>query len=143
MKKLILFFLIIFKSQFNLLAQTTATGCYTSWDNATHTYGPYGANNVYANNTGRVSLLPGYCNWVPTTSTSNCRVCPGWLITSGANTGRCQVSEGDNTLLATQPGSSGTFRMIPCPIDHNIIYGNILFAIVGIYFIRRKVSTVK
>lgn len=118
----------------------TATGCYTANSNSVHTSGPY--NGVYANNTGNVYVLPGYCNWTPTTGPT-CKVCSGTVITTaggGSNVGDCVVSLADRSPSPLINGVSGTFTMLRCPLDNDLIGLVLISACAGIFLIRRSAS---
>lgn len=113
-------------------AQTSATGCYAAYDNAVHTTNVMG---TYANMSGRVGLLPGYCSWTPTITSTTCQVCPGNILNS---TGECRISSTDTRPLATVTGYLGTFNMVRCPLDDYIWLLILPTGIFGLFYMRKR-----
>lgn len=97
-------------------AQGTYTGCYLPSTNKVYTREPYPP--YFLPVSGAVSLSPSYCYWTPTSGPATCTVCTVSI------TQTCDAS-GNNCVFTScngaQVGIRGTFTMIYCSLDENIL----------------------
>lgn len=131
MYKNILFFLLIFLGLMSKsFAQGSVTGCLLP-NNTVYSNDFMGNASYYEYTSPFTPLSNNYCYWTPGSTGVSCNVCTGYI----------NLGIFGYLPVGCTTGIKGTFTMVMCPIDSNVLFLMGVSTFLGFFMIRKKWHT--